>query len=389
MNAEFADARGLAGRIRGKLGAMQLHRIRTPADQARPVLVDRQARVVRYLRISLTDRCNLRCTYCMPDGGIDHVPRDELLSYEEVVEIAKSFVAWGVERVRLTGGEPTVRRDLPELVARLSALELAPEARRPGRTHLQVAMTTNAERLPELARPLFDAGLRHLNISLDTLERERFAQIARRDVLPRVLEGIDAARAAGFEDIKINSVAVRGFNDDEFGALCRFAWARGATPRFIEVMPMAAGRLYVPGELIGAAEIRDRIAAQLGGSWEAETLEVGREGRGYGPARYWRANSAEGAKGGSMAKQRRFGVISPMTENFCDSCNRLRISATGQLQACLARDDAGDLKSALRAGGPTALEGVVRRVLGAKQDRHGFEENGAGGPQKAMISIGG
>lgn len=361
---------------------MQLHQIRTASDAQRPVLVDRQAREVRYVRMSLTDRCNLRCTYCMPAEGIDHVARTDLLSLEEVVEVARAFVAWGVERVRLTGGEPTVRRNLPWLVEQLAGLELAPERRRPGRTHLQVAMTTNAERLGELAEPLYAAGLRHLNISLDTLDRQRFAELTRRDAFDAVLAGIDAAVAAGFEDLKINTVAIRGFNDDELGALCRFAWARAATPRFIELMPMSGGRLYVPGELLGAAEIRSELTRQLGGSLVTEALEVGEKGRGFGPSRYWRMPEFE-AQGG------RVGIISAMTENFCDSCNRLRISATGQLHACLARDEAGDLRGALRAGGPTALEGVVRRVLGAKQDRHGFESDGGGGPQKAMISIGG
>lgn len=382
----------------GKLRAVQLHRIRIPgaaaASEAPPgegptvaghALVDQQAREVRYLRVSLTDRCNLRCTYCMPEEGIDHVARADLLSLEEIVAVVRAFVRWGVERVRLTGGEPTLRRNLPWLVEQLSALELAPERRRPGHERLAVAMTSNAERLVDLAEPLRRAGLAHLNLSLDTLDAERFAQIARRDRLGPVLAGIDASAAAGFARLKINTVAIRGFNDDELGALCEYAWARGAVPRFIELMPMSAGRLFVPGELLPAADIRALISEQLSTRLEPVEMEVGEGERGYGPARLWRALDRPG--------QPVVGVISAMTENFCDSCNRLRISATGQLHACLARDDAGDLRAALRSdmAGETsgALEDVVRRVLGAKRDRHDFAVDGGGGPQKAMISIGG
>src|SRR5690606_26620573 len=167
------------------------------------------------------------------------------------------------------------------------------------------------------------------------------ARIARRDRLTPVLAGIEAAAAAGFERLKINTVAVRGFNDDELGALARYAWAQGAVPRFIELMPMSGGRLFVPGELLEAAEIRARLSDQLGSALEPIQLPVGEGGRGYGPARLWRAVDEPGAP--------QLGVISAMTENFCDSCNRLRVSATGQLHACLARDDAGDLRAALRS----------------------------------------
>lgn len=338
-----------------------------------PVLVDRLERRVRYLRVSLTDRCNLRCTYCMPEDGIEHVGRSELLSLEEVVRMVEAFVAWGVERVRLTGGEPTLRRNLPWLVESLVALR-TPEGR-----PLEVVMTTNGERLHELAEPLHRAGLHALTVSLDSLDADRYVTITRRGKLERCLAGIEAARAAGFTRIKLNTVAVQGFNDDELAALCRFAWSVEATPRFIELMPMSAGRLFVPGELLPAARIRSAIGEALGGEL---VPDPGEGVRGHGPASYFRVSGGE-------YEGRRLGTIAAMTENFCASCNRLRVSATGQLHACLARDDAGDLRAALRSGEPPRLEQVVRAALADKRDGHAFELDGRGGPNKAMISIGG
>ncbi|MEZ4427777.1 MAG: radical SAM protein, partial [Nannocystaceae bacterium] len=279
---------------------------------------------------------------------------------------------WGVTRVRLTGGEPTVRKGLTALVSRLSGI-------RGDDGPLEVVMTTNGERLADLAQELAQAGLSALTVSVDSLDPARFHAITRRGELSRVIAGIDAARAAGLAPIKINTVAVRGFNDDELATLVRFAWDRGLVPRFIELMPMASGRLFVPGELLPAAEIRAAIAAGLGAVLAADD---GEGVRGLGPARYCRV--VDGPYAG-----RRFGVIAAITENFCDTCNRLRVSATGQLHACLARDESGDLREALRSGDPSALEERVRAVLGAKQDRHGFGRDGTGGPKKAMISIGG
>jgi cyclic pyranopterin phosphate synthase len=352
----------------------QLVQLRMPASGCAgsgPVLVDRVERRVRYLRVSLTDRCNMRCTYCMPAEGIEHVPRAEVLSLEETARMVRAFAAWGVERVRLTGGEPTLRRNLTWLVEQLrsiSTLEGAP---------LEVVMTSNGELLGELAGPLVRAGLCAVTVSLDTLDPERFTTITRRGQLAKVVAGIDAALAAGLP-VKLNTVAVRGFNDDELVSLCKFAWRRNATPRFIELMPMAGGRLFVPGELMPAAAIRDRIAEGLGAVVELAAQPDGP----FGPARYFVVRGGE-------HDGRRFGTIAAMTENFCGTCNRLRVSATGQLHACLARDDAGDLRSALRNDDPGALERVVRAALGHKRDTHGFELDGRGGPQKAMISIGG
>ena len=363
---------------------VQLVQIRpaTHAGDASLELADRVGRRVRYLRVSLTDRCNYRCTYCMPDRPLDYGPRSALLSLEEVGNIVAEFARAGVERVRLTGGEPTLRRGVIELVARLSALPVGETDQR-----LSVTMTTNGERLAESAEDLARAGLSGITISVDTLDPLRFTKITRRGNLDRVLEGIAAARSAGLSPIKLNTVAIRGFNDDELSTIARFAWEHGITPRFIELMPMASGELFAPGDLMSARDVRARIVADL-------TAEPGAEGRGAlapddgqgvagaGPATYWRV--AEGPHRGS-----RIGTIAAMTENFCASCNRLRLSATGQLHACLARDETGDLRAAVRSSDPGALVSVVAQVLGTKQDGHGFNMDGSGGPTKAMVSIGG
>jgi len=355
-----------------------LRRLRPPlavAPVPGPPLVDPQARAVKYLRVSLTDRCNYRCTYCMPESGVEHLERSELLTLEEVAVLVRAFAQWGVERVRLTGGEPTVRRGLVELVAELARIPVAGDPAR----RLQVVMTTNGALLAEMAAPLRAAGLAGLTVSLDSLDAARFREITRRGVLSQVLAGLEAASAAGFAAIKLNTVAVRGFNDDELGALATWAWDRGHVPRFIEVMPMSGGRIYVPGELLPAAEIRARVATAVGATLVAD----GGEGvRGLGPATYWRV--AAGPHAG-----KRLGVIAAMTENFCATCNRLRVSATGQLHNCLARDDTGDLRSALRPHDPGALASRVRAILGHKRPGHEFQVDGQGGPDKAMISIGG
>lgn len=350
----------------------------TCASGAPLELVDRSARRVRYLRVSLTDRCNYRCTYCMPEQAPDYGPRAELLRLEEVEQVVAAFARGGVERVRLTGGEPTLRRGLVELVARLSQLPT-----RDGR--LEVVMTTNGERLEGLAQPLAAAGLHAVTVSLDSLDPARFAAITRRGHLDRVLAGIEAARAAGFASVKLNTVAVRGFNDDELSAIAEYAWARDVVPRFIELMPMSGGELFVPGTLMPAAEVRAAIAQGLDGALRPVD---GGTARGAGPATY------HAVVGGRWAG-RVLGTIGAMTENFCAGCNRLRISATGQLHGCLAHDDAGDLRAALRGAalrgedGQPALDRVVRTVLGTKRDGHGFQPDGTGGPRKAMISIGG
>ena len=224
-------------------GSWTLKKPSEPLAVSSAPLVDQQQRRVRYLRVSLTDRCNYRCTYCMPEEGIEHRRREELLSLEEVVTMCAAFARWGVERVRLTGGEPTVRKGLIELVAALRQIPTA-------KGTLEVVMTTNGERLEGLAEPLARAGLSGLTVSIDSMRPDRFREITRRGDLARVLAGIERARAAGLGTIKLNTVALRGFNDDELGEITEYAWTRDMVPRFIELMPMAGGRLFVPGEVV-------------------------------------------------------------------------------------------------------------------------------------------
>lgn len=335
-------------------------------------LVDPQLRRIDTLRVSVTDRCNYRCTYCMPAGGVPHGARDETLTFEEIAALVSLFVRLGIRRVRLTGGEPTVRRDLVELVRLLRAIDGLQE----------IALSTNGHLLAELAVPLRAAGVDRLNVSLDSLRPDAFRRITGGGDLGRVLEGLAAAARAGFAAIKINAVAIDGFNDGEIVDLCRFAWSRGWVPRFIEEMPMAGGQTYLPGRCLPAAAIRARIGDSEPGA--RVISDDGGSDRGAGPARYFRLAGA-----GPEGAARRFGIISPMTEHFCDSCNRLRLSTVGALHACLGHDDAVDLRSPLRAGDLAAVERAIRAGVAAKRPGHTFQLVGLGGPRKAMVQIGG
>ncbi|MEZ4399933.1 MAG: GTP 3',8-cyclase MoaA [Kofleriaceae bacterium] len=333
-----------------------------PAAPAGP-LADGLARPVRYLRVSVTDRCNFACTYCVPEDGIAHRARAELLTFEEIERVVAVFAAAGVERLRLTGGEPTVRAGIVELVARLA--RLVP----------RLVMTTNGHRLPDLAGPLAAAGLAEVNVSLDTLDAARFAEVTGGGELARVIAGVDAARAAGL-GVKLNAVALRDLNGDELARLCEFAWQRGVGLRFIEHMPLSSGTLYDGRRELGAATIRAALAAAFG----PLTAEV-RDRSTVGPARYW-------SVGGDP--RRTFGIISAMTEHFCDDCNRVRLTADGALHACLGYDDAVSLRDLLRQGGTDDdLRRAIAFALGAKRPGHDFRSSGAGGPGKHMIAIGG
>lgn len=337
-------------------------------------LVDPQARAIDYLRVSVTDRCNYRCSYCVPADDVARSSREEMLSFAEITALVEVFVGLGVRRVRLTGGEPTVRRDLPTLVRMLRAIDGLEE----------IALSTNGHLLAELAAPLRAAGVDRLNVSLDSLDPAKFQRITRGGDLARVLGGLEAARAVGFQPIKLNTVAIQGFNDDELTALCRFAWERDLLPRFIEEMPMAAGRTYLPGACLAAAEIRARVAEiDPRGS---VVVDVEGEPRGAGPARYFRLTEATDAL---STVPRRFGIISPMTDHFCATCNRLRLSATGAVHACLGYDDAVDLRAPLRTGDLDGVRAEIRRALAGKRDGHAFQLIGLGGPRKAMVQIGG
>jgi GTP 3',8-cyclase len=342
-----------------------------PADP----LLDNFSRRIRYLRVSVTDRCNYRCSYCMPEELGDQLvfePRAAVLTFEELERLIGLFARLGVRKVRLTGGEPTVRKGIVELAGRI--------ARLPGIE--QVVMTSNGHLLRELAAPLAAAGVSAINVSLDTLDAAKFRALTGRGDLARVLAGLDAAVAAGMR-VKTNAVALRGVNDDELVALCEHAWSRGAVPRFIEHMPMSDGALYAPEAELPAAAIRRALEAALGPLVPADragpaAVEPAR--RDAGPARYWRV----AATGGEV------GIISAMTEHFCDDCNRLRLTAIGALHACLGHDDAISLRDVIRGGGSD--DDVVRAIAASvtgKRAGHTFERTGAGAPHKHMIGIGG
>jgi cyclic pyranopterin phosphate synthase len=340
----------------------------TTRTRSLPLLSDGYARTVSYLRVSLTDRCNYRCVYCMPEEGVDLVPKADVLSFEEVERLVRVLMRFGVRRVRLTGGEPTVRKDVIELVERLGALGLD-----------DLAMTTNGERLVELAGPLRRAGLLRLNVSIDTLDPDKFRAITRRGDLARVLAGVEAARAVGFVGTKVNAVVMGGVNEDDVPALCAWAWSRALVPRFIESMPMSDGALYTPGSFASAAAIRARIAAAFGPLVDDDARGI----PGVGPARYQRV--ASGRNQGA-----RVGIISAVTEPFCATCNRVRLTAPGELHTCLALDDDTDLRGPLRAG--ASDDELARKVLlavSAKKEGHTFTACGTGGPRKHMVAIGG
>jgi cyclic pyranopterin phosphate synthase len=330
-------------------------------------LLDNFSRRIRYLRVSVTDRCNYRCSYCMPEELGDQLvfePRAAVLTFEELERLIGLFARLGVRKVRLTGGEPTVRKGIVELAGRI--------ARLPGIE--QVVMTSNGHLLRELAAPLAAAGVSAINVSIDTLDAAKFRALTGRGDLARVLAGLDAAVAAGMR-VKTNAVALHGVNDDELVALCEHAWSRGAVPRFIEHMPMSDGALYAPEAELPAAAIRRALEAALG-----PLVPADRAGRDAGPARYWRV----AATGGEV------GIISAMTEHFCDDCNRLRLTATGALHACLGHDDAISLRDVIRGGGSD--DDVVRAIAASvtgKRAGHTFERTGAGAPHKHMIGIGG
>ena len=336
-----------------------------PVSGAQDPLVDGFARRIRYLRVSVTDRCNYRCTYCMPEELGDQLvfeQRSQVLSFEELERVVGIFAALGVRKVRLTGGEPTVRKGIVDLARRLRAV-VGIE---------QLVMTSNGHLLNELAAPLAAAGVSAINISLDTLDPAKFTDLTGRGDLGRVIAGIDAALAAGMR-VKLNTVALRGVNDGELVALCEFAWAKGATPRFIEHMPMSGGALYASTAELTAAQIRSAIEGVHG------ALVPAGAGQDAGPARYWKTPG-----GGEL------GIISAMTEHFCDDCNRLRLTATGALHACLGHDDAIGLRDIMRRGGTN--EDLIAAIAGAvtgKRAGHVFDRTGSGAPQKHMIGIGG
>jgi cyclic pyranopterin phosphate synthase len=322
------------------------------------VLADAQGRPISYLRLSLTDRCNFRCSYCSP-AGPDRP--DAALSREDVSRLVAVFARLGIRRVRLTGGEPTLRRDLLDVVRDVAAT--------PGIE--EIALTTNGHLLSTLAGPLREAGVSRLNVSLDTLDAAGLRRLSGPAAsLERIVRGIEAAARAGFAALKLNVVVVRGVNDGELGELVRFAWRAGATPRFIELMPF--GR----GEPVPTAEVKALLSAQ--GVRLAPDAS-----RGWGPAYHMRGESEDAGR----PARGLVGFIGAMTESFCDGCNRLRVAADGSLRACLGGRERVPLLPLLRAGAPDEEIGArVREALLHKEARHAM---GAAGPLPSMIGTGG
>ena len=312
-------------------------------------LVDQFQRRISYLRLSVTDRCDLRCAYCMPERQT-FLPRKDVLSLEELHKLALGFIARGVTKLRLTGGEPLVRRDMIELVQALG--------RELGNGLEELTLTTNGTRLAEFAEPLVAAGVRRINISLDTLDRAKFAALARRDSLPQVLDGIAAARAAGLR-VKLNTVALKGINEDELPELIGWAHGQGCDVTLIEVMPLGEVETdrfdhYLPLDAVRTA-------------LETHFTLTPSDHRSGGPARYFDVAETANGKGG------RLGLITPLTNNFCEGCNRVRVTATGQLYACLGGTEQVDLRAALRSDDPDiALTAGLDQAMRIKPERHHF-----------------
>ena len=327
-------------------------------------LVDGWGRKIKSLRVSVTDKCNFRCRYCMPAEGLEWLPRDEVLSFEEIQRIVGVTASMGVDEIRLTGGEPLVRRELPALVGMLAAL--------PGVADL--SLTTNGVLLDRLAAPLVEAGLQRLNVSLDTLSHVRFAEMTRRGALERVLRGLtEAERYPQLRPIKVNCVAIRGFTETEVPALAELARRKPYVVRFIEFMPLDADETWRGDEVLSGAEIRALVEQQWGPLVELP------------------------AKSSSTARRFRFGdgagelgFVSPVSEPFCSSCDRIRLTADGQLRTCLFSRREWDLKTPLRAGASDAeLEAVIRNAVRHKELKHRINDAGFVRASRSMSQIGG
>jgi cyclic pyranopterin phosphate synthase len=332
------------------------------------MLQDSFGRVVRDLRVSVTDRCNFRCTYCMPAEGMQWQDRRELLTFEEMARVVGVFVSrFGVNGVRLTGGEPTVRAHLPVLVAKLAALRPRPD----------LALTTNGATLGLVGDDLRAAGLDRINISCDSLRSERFRAITGRDALAQVLEGVTAAKAVGFSPVKVNCVLVRGVNDDEVIDFATFGRERGVSVRFIEFMPLDAQGSWTLDAVVPSAE----VIAQIGAVYQLEPVEHGPE-----PASRFRyADALDVAPGGEE-----IGVIASVTQPFCASCDRVRLTADGQLRTCLFALDEYDLRGIMRSGGSDdVLAAEIERAIGAKWAGHAIGNVTFVRPRRSMSQIGG
>jgi GTP 3',8-cyclase len=326
-------------------------------------LQDSFRRTISYMRISVTDRCNLRCVYCMPPEGVPWMPHSDILTFEEVERVVRATATVGLRKIRITGGEPLVRNDLVKLISRLAAI--------PGID--DIAMTTNAILMSRFAESLAEAGLRRINVSLDTLRPDRFARITRGGSLDSVLRGIEAAERAGLTPIKINAVVLRGTNDDEVADLARLSLERAWHVRFIEAMPLEGNLPVEEDGFISADEIVDALKV-IG------DLAPYEGPAGNGPAQYFRFPGAAGS----------VGVISPMTHYFCESCNRVRLTADGRLRLCLFANEEIDLRAPLRRGASQEeIVGIFQRAILGKPERHHLSVGQSNCTVKALSEIGG
>ena len=327
-------------------------------------LLDSFGRVHDNLRISVTDRCNIRCFYCMPEHDVQFVNRREILDFEEIERFVRIAVGLGVSKLRVTGGEPLVRRDLPVLIARLAAI--------PGITDL--ALTTNGVLLPELAAPLYEAGLRRINVHLDTLDRERFLKITRRDDLDKVLAGVDACKRLGYSKIKLNAVAVKDLVEPDIVPLARFARENGFEVRYIEFMPLDAQNLWDRGKVLLADDIIRVLSREI-----APLVPVP-DPDPRAPATEY--NFADGI--GSV------GFIASVSRPFCLNCNRIRLTADGKLRYCLFAIEEDDVKALMRSGATDEeIAALVRRNVAGKWEGHEINSTRFVAPPRPMYSIGG
>ncbi|MGQ0649828.1 MAG: GTP 3',8-cyclase MoaA [Gemmatimonadaceae bacterium] len=327
----------------------------TPA----PALRDQYGRSIEYLRISITDRCNFRCQYCMPVEGLQWLPKKDILSYEEIVAIVSQLAPLGLRRLRITGGEPTIRPDLPALIRQLKSV---PDIE-------DIALSTNGVRLPELSASLSEAGLDRVNMSADSLRADRIMAIARRNLAFDPVVSLLAAERAGLGPLKINVVVMRGVNDDEIGDFARLTLDHPWHVRFIELMPVGDMRELTWEHVVPSPEVLDRVAS-IG------ALEAVQGPKGNGPAKYYRLANAAGT----------VGVITPMSHTYCGSCNRVRLTADGRLRTCLYGDHEVNLRDPLRAG--DALDPLFRQALADKPKEHNLLQMQVGG-LRALSQVGG
>lgn len=328
-------------------------------------LVDSYGRQIRDLRISVTDRCNFRCFYCLPNGEPPLARKETILTFEEIAFISEIFVSLGIEKIRLTGGEPVLRKDLPDLVAKLSKLK--PQLK-------DLALTTNGHRFPHFASKLKDAGIDRVTISLDSLKKEKFEEITGVDKLADVLDAIESAKTIGFNPVKINAVVIRDYNDDELIDFAEFARQNDVSFRFIEFMPLDSGHYWKREMVVSGKEIFETIN-------RIYPLKLKKNSRGSETA--WKYEFADGAKG-------EIGIIAPVTEMFCGECSRIRLTADGQIRTCLFSTKEHNLRDVVRSGaGKTEIIEFIREVVFKKEPKHFINETKFIQPARTMSFIGG